>query len=245
VPNNDELNFEDGITLSFWINISEFYSREQYPISHGNWQTRWKISIGDQKLRLTINGTNGVIDLDMETILETNTWYHVVAIYNGWGCEIYLDGVIDAFKAFDGKINPTTYDLIFGQSLPGQSGYDFNGILDNVKLFDYGISYEKVLEIYQAEISFVAENHPKINFNIYPIPAKKRLFITVNPIAYQNIEVSCYSLDGRIVFRDIIKNKTDQIAKIEKDVSHLNSGIYYIVLQSTNFIQAKKAVILH
>ncbi|MFA4839575.1 MAG: laminin G, partial [Candidatus Neomarinimicrobiota bacterium] len=43
VPVNSSLNFTEAITVSFWMNPAELYtSRESYPISHGNWENRWK-----------------------------------------------------------------------------------------------------------------------------------------------------------------------------------------------------------
>jgi hypothetical protein len=115
VYNTDLLNFRDGLSVSFWMEVTEFYDREAYPISHGNWQNRWKISIGEQLLRFTINGTDGIIDLDTEISLEDHVWYHVVAIYNGTECQILLNAELDAVKDYSGQINTTSYDLILGE----------------------------------------------------------------------------------------------------------------------------------
>jgi hypothetical protein len=120
VHNTDLLNFRDGLSVSFWMEVTEFYDRESYPISHGNWQNRWKISIGEQLLRFTINGTDGIMDLDTETLLEDHVWYHVVAIYNGTECQILLNAELDAVKDYSGQINTTSYDLILGQSFVNQ-----------------------------------------------------------------------------------------------------------------------------
>jgi hypothetical protein len=56
VPNSVSLNFTKAITVSFWMNAAELYtSRESYPISHGNWDNRWKISITQtKKIRWTV-----------------------------------------------------------------------------------------------------------------------------------------------------------------------------------------------
>ncbi|UCF64882.1 MAG: laminin G, partial [bacterium] len=69
VPNHDSLNFRQSMTVNFWMNISQLYTREAFPISHGSWENRWKVSIiPDHKLRWTIKtdnpGNNGIIDLD-------------------------------------------------------------------------------------------------------------------------------------------------------------------------------------
>src|SRR5208283_312541 len=43
IPRSSSLNFQQSISVNFWINIGAFFIREQYPLSHGNYQNRWKI----------------------------------------------------------------------------------------------------------------------------------------------------------------------------------------------------------
>ncbi len=54
VPNSESLNFENSITVNFWIKVGEFFEREAYPLSHGNWENRWKISVTDKRIRWTV-----------------------------------------------------------------------------------------------------------------------------------------------------------------------------------------------
>src|SRR5262249_44732944 len=69
VPNSPGLNFVNAITVNCWMNAGAFFPREQYPLSHGNWTNRWKLSITNNGLRWTIKTTTGVKDLDSETKL--------------------------------------------------------------------------------------------------------------------------------------------------------------------------------
>ena len=158
VANTDVLNFRDGLSFTGWIYVNSFFDRESYIISHGNWSNRWKVSLGDHTLRFTINGESGIKDLDMESLLETDRWYHIAAIYDGTFCQVYLDGSLDGFAPYVGKINTTTYDLDMGQSLPTQTGFDYKGMLDKVKIFNYGISHTDVQTIYNEELSAINEN---------------------------------------------------------------------------------------
>jgi hypothetical protein len=36
ISNQPDLNFQQAITISFWMKIGQFYDREAYPLSHGN-----------------------------------------------------------------------------------------------------------------------------------------------------------------------------------------------------------------
>ena len=79
IANTQGLNFQTGITVSFWMYIGALYTREQYPISHGNWQNGWKVSISNDRLRWTVKTATGVKDLDSQTLMNMYQWYFVVA----------------------------------------------------------------------------------------------------------------------------------------------------------------------
>ena len=82
------------------MKINELFEREQYILSHGNWERRWKISISNNRLRFTIKTTNGIVDLDSETILQKNILYNISVSYSGSELEIYINGKLDAFKYY-------------------------------------------------------------------------------------------------------------------------------------------------
>ncbi len=67
VPNNDLLNFQDALSIACWINVDGFTGSEQYPISHGNWDNRYKISISNNRIRFTLKTSASIKDLDSET----------------------------------------------------------------------------------------------------------------------------------------------------------------------------------
>ncbi len=244
VYNTDLLNFRDGLSVSFWMEITEFYDREAYPISHGNWQNRWKMSIGEQLLRFTINGTDGIIDLDTETSLEGHVWYHVAAIYNGTECQILLNAELDAVKDYSGLINTTTYDLILGQSLPSQSGFNFKGSIDNLRIYNYGISYDQVKDIYEEEVSLIKDRHaPDIELEIYPNPCHNDTRVRYLINDKQLTICDLYQVLGMKIRRLVNEEKVPGTYELNIDVSDLESGIYFIKLMSGNRSVVKKLIV--
>jgi len=244
VNNTDVLNFRDGLSISFWMEVAEFYDRESYPISHGNWQNRWKLSIGEQLLRLTINGTDGIIDLDTETSLEDHVWYHIVAIYNGTECQILLNTELDAVKDYTGQINTTSYDLVFGQSLPSQSGYNFKGIIDNLRIYNYGISYDQVKDIYEQELTFITNHHsPEVELEIYPNPCSgtARLKYQIRDKCLTTLDI--YQMSGMKIQRLLNEERVPGTYELKIDVSDLESGIYFIKLMAGNRSTVKKLIV--
>src|SRR6185503_6047874 len=83
-------------------------------------------------------------DLDSESELVLNAWYNVTALYSGADMELYLNGNLDAFTSWSGTILPTPIDLTIGQVLPGNQGYNFQGTLDNVRIYDFALSVQEI-----------------------------------------------------------------------------------------------------
>ena len=74
-----------------------------------------------------------------QSTIELNTWTHVAAVYNhNIGGFVYLNGILEVFKPIseaimgNGVVTTGTYLLIGGK---GGNNHNFNGILDEVKIF--------------------------------------------------------------------------------------------------------------
>ncbi|VAW29664.1 hypothetical protein MNBD_BACTEROID07-1143 [hydrothermal vent metagenome] len=229
VPNDKSLNFQDGLTVSFWLKINRFFDHESYLVSHGNWITRWKISLTNKHIRFTVNGSNGVIDIDSETKLDINKWYHVVSLYNGKDCLVFIDGKLEGYKPFEGQINKTTYDLVLGQSLPDQTGFNFNGIMDNLRIYNYGISYKKVNEIYNSELLSVVEKQALTNqLIVYPNPANNIIHIHFTDIPNREFLISIYSSSGVLLNTTAANTGSKGLIETPFGIQNLKSGVYWV-----------------
>ena len=244
VPNNEGLNFQNGLTVSYWLKISRFFEHESYPVSHGNWTTRWKTSLTDKRLRLTINGSNGIIDVDSEVKLETDKWYHVVGLYNGMDCLVFIDGELNGFKPFEGQINKTNYDLVLGQSLPDQSGFNYNGVMDKLRIYNYGISYQTVKEIYESELSsIVGKQISDDQLFVFPNPANDVIHINFTDDPNQEFLVSIYSLSGILLNKIVAETGRDGLFKTMFKVNNLKSGVYFIKIENEHKVATQSVVI--
>ncbi len=244
VPNNEGLNFQDGLTVSYWLKINQYFEHESYPVSHGNWTTRWKTSLTDERIRFTINGSTGIIDVDSEKKLETDKWYHVVGLYNGLDCLVFIDGELDGFKPFEGQINKTTYDLVLGQSLPDQSGFNFSGVMDKLRIYNYGISYQKVKEIYESEISAVGDNHiSNDQLLVFPNPANDVIHISFTDKPNQEYLLSIYSISGVLLNKIVAETGGDGQYKTMYNIKHLKSGVYWIKIENDHKVASRSVVI--
>ncbi len=151
VPNHTELNFQKAITVSLLMKAEEFYSnRESYPISHGSWENRWKLSITpEKKLRWTVKSTKGIKDLDSSTLLAKEVFYQVITLYDGANMDIYINGLLDAHTIFSGDIMTTDINLSIGQVLPNNNGYNFKGVIDEIRIYNYALSTEEIQNVFK------------------------------------------------------------------------------------------------
>ncbi|MBU1064794.1 T9SS type A sorting domain-containing protein, partial [bacterium] len=253
VPVSASLNFTDAITVSFWMNAAELYSsRESYPISHGNWENRWKVSIiegNDKRIRWTVKTTDGIKDLDSKVKAATNTWYHVVGLYDGSNFEIFINGAIDAHSTFSGSILTTNIDLMIGQVLPNTSTYNFKGTIDDIRIYDYALSIEEIEALY-GETSAIHSEIQKIpeQFSLsqnYPNP-----FNPITTIRYQlpesgNVKLQVFDLTGRLIQTLVDEKKQAGEYIVTWNAQNVSSGIYFYRIQTEGFMSVKKCVKLN
>jgi hypothetical protein len=249
VPNNALLNFPNAITLNFWMKIGLFYGREQYPVSHGNWTYRWKVSITNQKIRFTVKTTTGVKDLDSETNLVIDSLYMVTCFYDGADDEIYINGQLDAFTLFSGTILPSPVDLTIGQDVPGDNNYDFDGILDDIRIYNYGLSVGKIGSFYDIPTGLTDNSNlvfPGIDilYANYPNP-----FNPVTTISYymkikSHVTLEIFNIIGERVARLVNDDVPSGFHKVTWNASNLPSGVYICSLNTGTEVLNQKLVLL-
>jgi hypothetical protein len=249
------LNFSTSITLNLWLNIDELYEREQYPISHGNWENRWKISISNSRIRWTIKTSAGVTDLDSETIITKGTWYNITGLYSGEDMELYINGKLDAFKYWNGSINSSPVDLTIGQSIPDDNQYSFKGKIDDVRLYDYALPYDEIIQFYDLETSvgdgedselplnsFLYQNYPN------PFNSQTNINFQINNLSLVTIDI--YNILGQKVITLLNENKSPGSYTLKWDGEStagvkVPSGVYFIRMKADNYVSVKKAALLN
>lgn len=232
VNNDAKLNVQDAITVSCWFNAARLPDKETFLLSHGSWQNRWKLSITPEKrLRWTINSLTTIVDLDSPNTFAVDSFYHIAASYDGSFMTLYLNGNLIAFKALSGKIRTTALPFLMGQMLPDITDYNFKGILDEVKLFDYALSPITANALYQVSSTAVRNSPHELihSLTVYPNPSSGWITINSPAIRSASVWVSIRDVRGTLVYRTLLKSTTEPI-----DVSLLVPGVYLINV-STSF----------
>ena len=254
VLSSSSLNFQNSVTINFWVKVGEFFDREAYPLSHGNWENRWKVSITDKHIRWTVKTDTGTKDLDSETELILNNLYNVTVLYDGDDYEIYINGELDAFTSFSGLIQTTSIDLMIGQVLPDNTQYNFKGILDDIRIYNYALSYSSIQSLYDyvTDIEDDQEIELPKNFGLeqnYPNPFNSQTNIRFQLSIQSRVKLEIFNILGQKIKTLINEEKSPGYYTIDWDGKNdygysVNSGIYFIKFSSDKFLDTKKMTLL-
>ncbi|MBC7884848.1 MAG: T9SS type A sorting domain-containing protein [Saprospiraceae bacterium] len=227
VASSTKLNTLASISVSLWSKPNLAADKEIFLMSHGSWQNRWKLSLTPtKKLRWTINTLSKTADLDTDFELKSDSVYHIVATYDGETMLIFVNGQLNVFTQQSGAIRTTNLPLLIGQMLPSDANYNYKGILDEVKIFDYPLQPYEVSQLYDQGISKVSETE-FVKLHIYPNPTFQKLIIA-GPDTRDIVEsISIIDALGRQMIVNPCTGTCDII-----DVSHLESGIYFLLIKS-------------
>jgi len=154
--NSSQLN-SPYTTVSMWVKPNSLpATSEVFLISFGGWQERFKVSVpAHGKPVWTTNNSSGISDMDSGdgNVLEVGVWKHVVFLHNGTNDKIFMDGVLVASKAVSGTLNSTDNPLGIGYNAV-DGGNWFDGVLDDVQIFNYALSDGAVADLYEDQSTF-------------------------------------------------------------------------------------------
>ncbi len=225
VTSTPKLNVTDAISVSLWCKPSFGEEKEVFLVSHGSWQNRWKLSITPTlNIRWTVNTTTRIVDLDVANPISSDSIYHIVATYDGETMLIFVNGILSAFTSQSGNIRTTTIPMLIGQMLPAELLYNFKGVIDDVRIYDFALSPSLVSTLFDPSTSDVSELDKFKGINLTPNPVSQ--FLTING-ADQSVFPEIFITD---VLGKTVQSFRHWRAENPLDVSQLKSGIYFLTL---------------
>ncbi|MDP4240599.1 MAG: LamG-like jellyroll fold domain-containing protein [Bacteroidota bacterium] len=201
-PNDAALNFQDKIAVSFWVKPDALPNSEQFILSHGSWEERYKVSIiPGNKVRWTVKTNFTTIDLDADTVLQIGKYDHYTAIYTGYSMELYRNGNLSSFKAQNGLIQTTGKSLTIARKDDATTNYNFVGAVDEVRIYDADLS-PQLIKLLPGTFKLLASGSDTTTisrFNVFPNPFIDELAFDL-PTGEIVGRVMIYDLLGKSVF---------------------------------------------
>ncbi len=212
-PNETALNFQDKIAISFWVKADALPNSEQFILSHGSWEERYKISITpDQKVRWTVKTNLSTVDLDADSILQVGKFVHFTAIYSGYSLELYRNGKLSSFKAQTGLIQTTTKSLTIARKDQATSDYNFRGTVDEVRIYDAELS-PQLTQLLPATFNLTTAitSPTATRFDIYPNPFSNEFSFDL-PTGENLSKIRVYDILGKVVYQSAASGNTVRLS---------------------------------
>ncbi len=241
VTNSPLLNFQNAISVSCWFNAARLGDKETFLVSHGSWQNRYKISITPEKnVRWTINTLNTIADLDAPAPLTTDSFYHITATYDGALMAIYINGKLTSYKPLTGNIRTTALPFLIGQMLADNADYNFKGIIDEVKIFDYALIPTAVATLYQQSITALKDVFAikTAVLQVSPNPVSDILSVKM-PLNFNGkTDLEIRDVHGRLILEKQLYTE----GEVNLDTSPILSGFYILTIKMYNQIAVGRFV---
>lgn len=156
VPDSPSLhNFTNGITIDAWIYPKEFQCYGRIVDKTGDFYT-------SQRFHLVTNcevesGLQGGLHYGFGSsywwtpprVYAINTWSHIALTYDNSNILIYVNGELVQTTPYSGGVPVTYAPLIIGYD-PQAAGPIFNGLIDEVEIYNRALSQLEIRNIYNA-----------------------------------------------------------------------------------------------
>jgi len=113
-----------------------------------------------------------------------------------------------------------------------------------------GLEYDDSLDVNRIDLTIKAyaiadtiSSTTDSKSSVAPNPASNYLLVEVENVSTDDVIVELVNTRGNIVFRDTFQNYEDYFS-YRYDVSHLDSGIYFLRITNGNFTDQKKLIIV-
>ncbi len=151
VPDAPTLDsFTNAMTIECWIKSGQLAANPGWEglVCKGNASWRLQGTSGAKTVTFSVTGTT-VSDLFGTRNVNDRQWHHVAGVYDGAKIYLYVDGTLDVSQASTGAITQTSDLLTIGNNL-GQPGLLWNGLMDEVSLYNRALSAGEIAAIYNA-----------------------------------------------------------------------------------------------
>lgn len=175
LPRRNAYEITDEITVSAWINASQWASGSALGsilCKHG-WSSGERGYVlrcgGNGVLSFTIAGVDpSGINLSWKeasslsfTPMLTNQWYHAAGVFDGDSVKVYINGVLAGFTLFQGTIDTSSgYRPAIGNlcdSVQFQNRY-FTGLIDEVKIYNRALSAAEIMAGMNVQVDPATQN---------------------------------------------------------------------------------------
>ena len=163
IPDHASLDIVDGITIEFWAAIEGGEALQSGVEKGAAWVS------GLYNLAALYNG--GTIlqffdlpepcnDDNIGPSIQDGEWHFLAGTWDGEDILLYIDGELEAEMPCKGELNPNDDPLFIGAR--GGTGRFLTGAMDEIKMYNYALTKEKLLQDMEEPITLHVNAHDKL-----------------------------------------------------------------------------------
>jgi hypothetical protein len=163
--------------------------------------------------------------------------------------EIYINGQPESSTTWNGNILQTSIDFMIGQVLPGNSNYNYKGVIDDVSIYNYALSSSEIEDLYDQNtpVETPADKGVPQSYSLsqnYPNPFNPSTIINYELPITNDVEITVYNTLGEKVKTLVSGSQHAGYHSVQWDASGLASGIYYYKIEAGSFVDIKRMLFL-
>lgn len=151
IPHSQSLNITGNITISSWINAADLsQSQRIFDKTTINAADAYMLDIHpSNQLRLIVaNPPAGSNQPQSNAVLtQNNSWYHVVATYDGTKVSFYINGTLINDYSITGNSTTNTNPIRIGANSI-LNGNWFNGKIDDIRVYNRALTFIEIQRLY-------------------------------------------------------------------------------------------------
>ena len=149
----------NSITIELWLKTDQMTSDWTGIVAKGN--SAWALQATPGANTVDFNVSLGAGDLSGSRSINDDQWHHVAGVYDGTNMFLYVDGTLDVSMPATGLIPQNSDPLAIGANVQAyvppcgcnEPGYFFNGLIDEVSIYNRALTAQEIQAIYNAGIS--------------------------------------------------------------------------------------------
>ncbi len=179
--------------------------------------------------------------------IALNTWYAVVATYDGSKIKIFVDGIQKSTMNYGGGIGSGLGDIIIGRNhlATTQSPYWFEGLIDNIRLYDRVLADSEIVEYGKIALDTPTTSVPalahNIDFKVYPNPSDGDFRLIGNTSYSGDVKVELFNVTGNLTYKAVITPKDGNFTSRIK-LEQVPAGIYLMKISAGERYETIKVV---
>jgi hypothetical protein len=137
VPNSNSLNPGSQISITAWVKATDWAGNRRI-VQKGASDNQYRLLVEGGLLKFDLFGIGTA---STATLPTTGVFHQITGTYDGSTIRLYVDGVQVASTTASGPLAATTDPLFIAtKAVGGTLGNHFNGVLDDVRIYNYALT---------------------------------------------------------------------------------------------------------